>query len=101
MCFKTSDAVQGIGFSLMLPLSFLAGTFVPIEGMKLVPRTIAEWDPISALVAAMRHVSQGTDSHGSWQLEHPVAAMVLWCVLITAICVPLALRRFDTTPAAK
>jgi ABC-2 type transport system permease protein len=94
MCFKTSDAVQGIGFSLMLPLSFLAGTFVPIEGMKLVPRTIAEWDPISALVAAMRHVSQGTDSHGSWQLEHPVTAMILWCVLITAVCVPLALRRF-------
>jgi ABC-2 type transport system permease protein len=94
MCFKTSDAVQGVGFSLMLPLSFLAGTFVPIEGMKLVPRTIAEWDPISALVAAMRHVSQGTDSHGSWQLEHPVTAMILWCLLITAVCVPLALRRF-------
>jgi ABC-type polysaccharide/polyol phosphate export permease len=94
MCFKTSDAVQGIGFSLMLPLSFLAGTFVPIEGMRLVPRTIAEWDPISALVAAVRHVSQGTDSHGSWQLEHPVTAMILWCVLITVVCVPLALRRF-------
>jgi ABC-type polysaccharide/polyol phosphate export permease len=94
MCFKTSDAVQGIGFSLMLPLSFLAGTFVPIEGMRLVPRTIAEWDPISALVAAVRQVSQGTDSHGSWQLEHPVPAMILWCVLITVVCVPLALRRF-------
>lgn len=94
MCFKTSDAVQGIGFSLMLPLSFLAGTFVPIEGMRLVPRAIAEWDPISALVAGVRHVSQGTDSHGSWQLEHPVAAMILWCVLITVVCVPLALRRF-------
>lgn len=94
MWFKTSDAVQGIGFALMLPLSFLAGTFVPIEGMKLVPRTIAEWDPISALVAAVRHVTQGTDSHGSWQLEHPVTAMILWCVLILAVCVPLALRRF-------
>lgn len=94
MWFKTSDAVQGIGFALMLPLSFLAGTFVPIEGMKLVPRTIAEWDPISALVAAVRHVAQGTDSHGSWQLEHPVTAMILWCVLILAVCVPLALRRF-------
>jgi hypothetical protein len=26
--------------------------------------------------------------------------MIGWCVLITAICVPLALRRFRTTTAA-
>jgi hypothetical protein len=37
---------------------------------------------------------------GSWQLDHPEVAMVLWCVLIMAICVPLALRRFNLTLAA-
>jgi hypothetical protein len=39
-------------------------------------------------------VAQGTPSTGSWQLEHPVPAMIGWCVLIIAICVPLALRKF-------
>src|ERR1700721_130068 len=59
MLIRSSDAVQGIGFALMLPLSFLAGTFVPISGMKLVPRAVAEWDPLSAVVAAVRPVCQG------------------------------------------
>jgi ABC-2 type transport system permease protein len=99
MLVRSADAVQGIGFAVMLPLSFLAGTFVPISGMKLIPRAIAEWDPLSALVAAFRHICQGTSSHGSLQLEHPVAATVGWCVLIIAICVPLALRRFRTANA--
>jgi ABC-2 type transport system permease protein len=99
MLIRSSDAVQGIGFALMLPLSFLAGTFVPISGMKLVPRGIAEWDPLSAVVAAVRHVSQGTPSGGSFQLDHPVPAMIGWCVIIIAVCVPLALRRFRTANA--
>jgi ABC-2 type transport system permease protein len=99
MLIRSSDAMQGIGFAVMLPLSFLAGTFVPISGMKVVPRSIAEWDPLAALVAAVRHVSQGTSSTGSWQLVHPVTAMVGWCVLITVVCVPLALRRFRTANA--
>ena len=94
MLVRSSDAVQGLGFGILFPLAFLAGTFVPIEGMALVPRAIAHWDPISALVAAVRQISQGTESHGSWQLEHPVAAMVGWCVLMIAVCVPVALRRF-------
>ncbi|MDQ2724409.1 MAG: ABC transporter permease [Actinomycetota bacterium] len=97
MLVRSSDAMQGIGFAIVFPLSFLAGTFVPISGMKEVPRAIGDWDPLSALVAAVRHVSQGTQSHGSWQLEHPVPAMVAWCVLIIAVCVPAALRRFRTT----
>lgn len=99
MVIRSSDAMQGIGFAIMLPLSFLAGTFVPIAGMKLVPRAIAEWDPLSALVAAVRYACQGTPSSGSPQLDHPVVAMVLWCLAITAICVPLALRRFRTANA--
>src|ERR1700722_5064444 len=99
MLVRSSDAVQGIGFAIMLPLSFLGGTFVPISGMKLVPRVIGQWEPISSLVAAIRHVCQGTNSTGSWPLEHPVVAMIGWCVLITGICVPLALRRFRTVNA--
>ncbi|MGD0684915.1 MAG: ABC transporter permease [Streptosporangiaceae bacterium] len=96
MLIRSSDAMQGIGFAVMLPLSFLAGTFVPIAGMKLVPRAIAEWDPLSALVAAVRQVCQGTPSSGSLQLDHPVPAMIAWCVLVLIVCVPLALRRFRT-----
>lgn len=99
MLIRNSDAMQGIGFALVFPLAFLAGTFVPIEGMKTVPRVIGEWDPLSAFVAAIRNVTQGTHAHGSWQLEHPIIAMVGWSVIIIGVCVPLALRRFRNMTA--
>jgi ABC-type multidrug transport system permease subunit len=100
MLVRSPDAVQGIGFGVLFPLAFLAGTFVPIDGMAAVPRAIAQWDPISALVAAVRQVTQGAHTDGSWQLEHPVPAMIGWCLLLVAVCVPLALRRFATRTSA-
>jgi ABC-2 type transport system permease protein len=100
MLVRSSDAMQGLGFAIVFPLSFLAGTFVPISGMKEVPRAIGEWDPLSSLVAAVRQVCQGTHTGGSWQLDHPVPAMIGWCLLITAVCIPLALRRFRKMSAA-
>jgi ABC-type multidrug transport system permease subunit len=90
--------MQGVGFIVVLPLAFLAGTFVPIAGMDAVPRAIAEWDPISALVATVRDLTTpGWHGGGSWQLAHPELAMALWSLIILAVCVPLALRRFNRT----
>ena len=95
MLVRSPDAMQGLGFIIVFPLAFLAGTFVPISELALVPRSIASWDPISALVASVRHLTEGTSTSGSWQLDHPEIAMALWCLLIVAICAPLALRRFN------
>jgi len=99
MLVRSPDAMQGIGFIVVFPLSFMAGTFVPISGMALIPRTIADWDPISALVASVRNLTQGAHATGSWQLTHPELAMALWCLAIVGICAPLALRRFNRTLA--
>ena len=100
LSFRTPDAVQGVGFSVVLPLTFMAGTFVPIAGMDLVPRTIAEWNPVSPLVAALRELSGGVnDAGGSWPLEHPIAGAFLWAAVLLAVCVPLALVRFRRATA--
>jgi ABC-2 type transport system permease protein len=99
MLVRSPDAMQGVGFIVIFPLSFLAGTFVPIAGMAAVPRAIAHWDPISALVASVRHLTEGYHSSGSWQLDHPELAMAIWCLVLLGVCVPLALRRFNRTLA--
>ena len=100
MTFRSPDAVQGAGFSVMLPLTFMAGTFVRIAGMDLIPRTIAEWNPVSPLVAALRELTAGAhDAGGSWPLEHPVAGAFIWAFVLLAICVPLALVRFRRATA--
>jgi ABC-type polysaccharide/polyol phosphate export permease len=103
MLVRSPDAVQGVGFTVIFPLSFMAGTFVPIAGMALIPRTIAQWDPISALVATVRGLTNPgvafDKGGGSWLLDHPELAMVAWCLLLLAICVPLAVRRFNRSLA--
>jgi ABC-2 type transport system permease protein len=96
MLVRSADAVQGIAFAIVLPLSFLAGTFVPISGLARIPRVIAEYDPLSAVVAAIRQITQGTHVSGSWPLEHPIPATLLYCGLIISVCVPLTVRRFKT-----
>jgi ABC-2 type transport system permease protein len=105
MIVRSPDAMQGVGFIIVFPLTFMAGTFVPIKGMALIPRTIGDWDPISAFVAAGRtltanaHDSRYLTSSGSWQLTHPEIAVVIWCFVLIGICIPLALRRFNHTLA--
>jgi ABC-2 type transport system permease protein len=99
MLVRSPDAMQAIGFIIIFPLAFMAGTFVPIAGMDTVPRAIAQWDPLSALVASVRGLTEGVHSSGSWQLTHPELAMALWSLLLLAVCVPLALRRFTRTLA--
>jgi ABC-2 type transport system permease protein len=95
MLVRSPDAMQGAGFIIVFPLSFMAGTFVPIAGMPLIPRTIAHWDPISALVASVRGLTEGVHSSGSWQLVHPELAMLIWSLAIMAVAAPLALRHFN------
>ena len=53
---RSVEAVQGVMFTAIFPLTFLANTFAPTENMPPVLRTIAEWNPISALVQAVREL---------------------------------------------
>jgi ABC-2 type transport system permease protein len=100
MLVRSPDAMQGLGFIIVFPVSFMAGVFVPIAAMDLVPRTIGDWDPVSALVASVRGLTQGYPSSGSWLLDHAEVAMLSWSVLLLLIFVPLALRRFNRRLAA-
>lgn len=97
MLIRSPDAMQGAGMIVVFPLTFMAGVFVPIAGLAAIPRAFAQWDPVSALVAAVRGLTQNYPSSGSWQLDHPEVAMALWCAAILAVCVPLAVRRFNRT----
>jgi len=94
---RSPDAAQGVVFMSVFPMTFLASTFVPIGGLSPVLREIAAWNPISALAAAIRHLfgnPTGTPPDAPWPLHHPVLAAIAWSLLILAIAMPLALRRF-------
>ena len=46
---------------VVFPLTFLANTFVPIAGLPDVLQQIAEWNPISAVAAAVRDAVRQPD----------------------------------------
>jgi ABC transporter DrrB family efflux protein len=99
---RSPDAVQGIAFLVVFPLTFLSNAFVPTSGLPSALQTVAEWNPISALVAATRTQfgnPVATPVDAPWPLEHPVPAALMWCVLILVVCVPLAMNRYRARTA--
>jgi len=94
---RTVESVQGFMFTVMFPLTFVANTFAPTEGMPSWLRFVAEWNPVSALTQATRELwgnaAQAPDS-AAWPLEHAVLVSLLWPVVLTAIFAPLAVRAF-------
>ncbi|MFI5238986.1 MAG: ABC transporter permease [Gemmatimonadales bacterium] len=96
---RSPDAAQGVVFIVIFPLTFLATTFVPITGYTGVLRTIAAWNPISALSGAVRELfgnPTATPLDAPWPLTHAIATSLAWCALIVAIALPLALHRYAT-----
>jgi ABC-type multidrug transport system permease subunit len=92
------ESVNGLMFTLMFPLTFVANTFAPTPDMPDWLRTIAEWNPISALAQALRELwgngpAAGPDS--AWPLQHAVPVTIFWSIVLTAIFAPLALRSFN------
>ena len=85
MIARTSGAVQGIGFLIVLPLSFGSNTFVPTETMPGWLQAFVNVNPISHLVSTVRTLmlggSYGTDL--AWTLG--------WMAVLLIVFVPLAL----------
>jgi ABC-2 type transport system permease protein len=99
---RAPEAAQGVGFVLLVPLTFLANSYVPTTGMDRVVRTLADYNPVSAVVAAMRDLfgnPSAVTSDAPWVLHHPTITAIAWCVALLAVTVPLAIRRYQQATA--
>jgi len=94
---RTVEAVNGVMFTALFPVTFLANTFVPTEPMPHWLRVIAEWNPVSSLAQAMRELwGNGGPAPASAQLplHHPVLSTILWSLALTAVFAPVALYAY-------
>jgi ABC-2 type transport system permease protein len=94
---RTPDAVMGLAFVIVFPITFLSNAFVPIDSLPTVLRTIAEWNPVSILVAAVRDLFGNpvlSTDDPSWPLQHAVPMAFVSCTALLAAAVPLALRAY-------
>ncbi|MEU2831561.1 ABC transporter permease [Streptomyces lavendulae] len=94
---RSEEAAGQLG-SATFVLPMLSSAYLPTAGLTGWLRTVAEWNPISAVATAVRALCGNTGGEAapgaSWPAAHPVAGAVLWSLLLLALFVPLSTRRF-------
>ncbi len=94
---RSVEAVNGFMFTTLFPLTFLSNAFVPTAPMPTWLRTIAEWNPISSLVQALRVLwgnGPAAPADAPLPLQYPVLATLIWAVVLTLVFAPFALRAY-------
>lgn len=88
MKVRTSGAVQGVMFLIVMPLSFASNVFVPTASLPGWMQGFVNVNPLTHLVGAMRGLFLGDPlgSHVWWTL--------VWCVGLVAVFLPLAMRAY-------
>ena len=87
------ESAEGIAFIAMIPLAFVSNVLVPAQGMPTWLRTIAIWNPVSAVASACRELFGDPNPSAllhAWPMQHPVAASLIWSLGLLAVCIPLA-----------
>jgi ABC-type multidrug transport system permease subunit len=98
---RTPEVVNNASFIVIFPLTFIANTFVPTNNFPAVLKTIADWNPVSAVVQAVRELFGNTapilETSDAWPMQHPVAYTLIWMVVLLGVFVPLSVRVYQRT----
>ncbi len=94
---KGPESAQGIGLIILFPLAIVSNAMVPTAGMPGWLQVIANWNPVSAVTAAVRTLFGNPNpsrSLSAWPMQHPIAAALGWSIAILVIFAPLAAHLF-------
>jgi ABC-2 type transport system permease protein len=90
---KSAESATSFGFIFLFPLAFISNALVPTQNMPTWLRDFANWNPVSAVTAAARHMFGNPNPSATihaWPMQHPVEASLIWVVVIVAVFAPLA-----------
>jgi ABC-2 type transport system permease protein len=97
LALRSPEAAGQTGFIIFLPLMFVSNAFVPTQGMARWLQPVAEWNPMSALASACRHLfgnpDPATGVH-AWPMQHPELAVGCWAVALLAVFAPLSVHLY-------
>jgi ABC-2 type transport system permease protein/oleandomycin transport system permease protein len=91
MSVSTPEAANGIGFTLIFPITFISSAFVPVESMPTGLQEVADANPVSIVVDALRALWLDAPAGDSIWLA------VVWCLVLIAIFAPLAVAKYRRT----
>lgn len=92
---RTPDAASLAVYPAAFPLTVLSNVFVAPEQMPAWLGAVAEWNPLTATVAATRDLFGNPGfATDSWVSEHALPLAVVWPAVLLAVFVPLSVRRY-------
>jgi len=98
---RDARVVANISFLFTFPLTFLSNAFASTTSMPKALQYVAEWNPVSTMVAAVRQLFGFHNEFGvtknSFPSLHPVQTSLMYMVLIMAIFVPLSIRKYQNS----
>jgi ABC-2 type transport system permease protein len=96
---KNAMTAQTIGFVVVFPLTFASNAFVPTDNMPGPLKAFADWNPVSAMVQAIRELFGNLPALAptpeAWPLQHPVLYSLIWIVIIGTAGLTLAVWRYS------
>lgn len=94
---RSPDAVMGIGFVIVFPLTFISNAFVPIKTMPIALQWIASLNPVSVMIAAIRELFGNPVTPVTqhvWPMDHPVLAAWIYSIALVIVGWIVAQRRY-------
>ncbi|MGW1105505.1 ABC transporter permease [Streptomyces sp. NPDC002540] len=91
-----NEEVAGQLGSATFVLPLMSSAYIPTDNLPGWLRTVAEWNPISAMASATRDLfgNAPPSADGAWPVAHPVAGTLAWSAVLLAVFVPLTVRRY-------
>jgi ABC transporter DrrB family efflux protein len=89
---SSPEAANGIGFTLIFPITFISSAFVPVESMPAGLEWFAANNPVTVVVDAMRHLWLGAP-------EGSALGAVAWSLAIIVVFAPLAVSKYRNAAA--
>ncbi|MFF8827752.1 ABC transporter permease [Streptomyces sp. NPDC015131] len=94
---RTVETISVVTPFIVVVLPFLSNAFLAPQSMPAAVRPLAEWNPLSAVIAACRDLwGNPAATGGSFPAEHPVAVAAVTLAALLAVCSAVSLRRYRT-----
>ncbi len=98
MSVRSPEVAQTAGLIWLFPLTFISNAFVPVQSMPSWLQPIAEWNPISCVVQALRelfgNLPPGYNPGDSFPMQNPILMSLIWCFGLLAVFIPLGVSRY-------
>lgn len=98
MSVRSPEAINNASFIILFPITFISNAFVQSSTLPEPLRTIADWNPVSALVQAVRQLFGNLGSTpvpDTWPMQNPIATVLIGSAIMLVVFVPLAVRKFE------